>query len=137
MEKKTRGFWTTLVLVIYIIGGVSSIITALTNKSMAQIVPGVALSSGMIIYSIISAIIIIVITIGIFMWKKIAIYALAVYYPVNFLISLIIMDYSIGAPVVIGSIIGGIIGIVIAYLIVFSLLKKIKHNEEAENSMNV
>jgi len=137
MEKKTRGFWTTLVLVIYIIGGVSSIITALTNKSMAQIVPEVALSSGMIIYSIISAIIIIIITIGIFMWKKIAIYALAVYYPVNFLISLIMMDYSMGAPVVIGSIIGGIISIGIAYLIIFSLLKKIKYNEEVENSMNV
>ncbi|WP_346937362.1 hypothetical protein [Clostridium sp.] len=137
MEKKTRGFWTTLVLVVYIIGGVSSIITAFTNKSMAQIVPEVALSSGMIVYSIISAIIIIIITIGIFMWKKIAIYALAVYYPVNFLISLIMMDYSIGVPVVIGSIIGGIIGIVIAYLIVFSLLKKIKYNEEIENSMNV
>ncbi|WP_346914048.1 hypothetical protein [Clostridium sp.] len=137
MEKKTRGFWTTLVLVIYIIGGVSSIITALTNKSMAKIVPEVALSSGMIVYSIISAIIIIIITIGIFMWKKIAIYALAVYYPVNFLISLIMMDYSMGAPVIIGSIIGGIISIAIAYLIVFSLLKKIKHNEEVEDSMNV
>ncbi len=136
MEKKTRGFWTTLVLVIYILGGVGSIVTAITNKSLAEIVPEAALSSGLIIYSIISGIIIILISIGIFMWKKVAVYALAVYYPVNFLLGLITMDYSM-APVVIGSIIGGIIGIIITYLIVFSLLKKIKYNEEVENTMNV
>jgi len=70
------------------------------------------------------------------MWKKVAVYALAVYYPVNFLLGLITMDYSM-APVVIGSIIGGVIGIIITYLIVFSILKKIKYNEEVENTMNV
>lgn len=136
MEKKTRGFWTTLVLVLYILGGISSIVTAITNKSLAEIVPEAALSGGMIVYSIISGIIIILISIGIFMWKKVAVYALAVYYPVNFLLGLITMDYSM-APVVIGSIIGGIVGIIITYLIVFSLLKKIKYNEEVENTMNV
>ncbi|HAR84793.1 MAG TPA: hypothetical protein DCR69_03605 [Clostridium sp.] len=136
MERKTRGFWTTLVLVLYILGGISSIVTAITNKSLAEIVPEAALSSGMVVYSIISGIIIILISIGIFMWKKVAVYALAVYYPANFLLGLITMDYS-RTPLVIGSIIGGIIGIVIAYLIVFSLLKKIKYNEEVENTMNV
>ncbi len=136
MEKKTRGFWTTLVLVLYILGGISSIVTAITNKSLAEIVPEAALSSGMVVYSIISGIIIILISIGIFMWKKVAVYALAVYYPVNFLLGLITMDYSM-APVVIGSIIGGVIGIIITYLIVFSILKKIKYNEEVENTMNV
>ncbi|MBE6058854.1 MAG: hypothetical protein E7215_01580 [Clostridium sulfidigenes] len=136
MEKKTRGFWTTLMLVLYILGGLNSIIIAIGNKSLAEIVPEAALSSGLIIYSIISGIIFIVISIGIFMWKKVAVYALAVYYPVNFLIGLITMDYS-STPVVIGSIIGGIIGIIITYLIVFSLLKKIKYNEEIENTMNV
>lgn len=137
MEKKTRGFWTTLVLVLYIIGGVYEIIIALANKSLAKMVPEAALSTGAIAFAIISAIIIIAIAIGIFMWKKIAIYALAVYYPVTFLIGLVMMDYSMETVVLIVSIIGGIIGIVIAYLIIFSLLKKIKHNEEVENSMNV
>ena len=136
MEKKTRGFWTTLVLVLYIIGGVLGIISALANKSLAKIVPEVALSTGAIAFAIISGIIIIAITIGIFMWKKIAIYALAVYKPLSFIITLITMDYSVVAAVI-GSVIGGLIGIAIAYLIVFSLLKKIKHNEEVENSMNV
>lgn len=136
MEKKTRGFWTTLVLVLYIIGGVLGIISALANKSLAKIVPEVALSTGMIVSAIISGIIIIAITIGIFMWKKIAIYALAVYKPLSFIITLITMDYSVGA-MIIGTVIGGLIGIAIAYLIVFSLLKKIKHNEEVEDSMNV
>lgn len=136
MEKKTRGFWTTLVLVIYILGGISSIVTAIINKSLAEIVPEAALSSGMVVYSIISGIIIILISIGIFMWKKVAIYALAVYYPVNFLLGLITMDYSM-APVVIVSIIVGVIGIIISYLMVFSLLKKIKYNEEVKNTMNV
>ncbi len=136
MEKKKRGFWTTLVLVLYILGGVFGIISALTNKSLAKMVPEAALSTGMIVYAIISGIIIIVITIGIFMWKKIAIYALAVYQPLSFIITLITMDYSVGA-MVIGAVIGGVIGIAIAYLIIFSLLKKIKYNEEAEKSMNV
>lgn len=136
MEKKTRGFWTTLVLVFYILGGISSIVTAIINKSLAEIVPEAALSSGLIIYSIISGIIIILISIGIFMWKKVAVYALAVYYPVNFLLGLITMDYSM-APVVIVSIIVGVIGIIISYLMVFSLLKKIKYNEEVKNTMNV
>lgn len=136
MEKKTRGFWTTLVLVLYIIGGVLGIISALANKSLAKIVPEVALSTGVIVSAIISGIIIIAITIGIFMWKKIAIYALAVYKPLSFIITLITMDYSVGA-MIIGTVIGGLIGIAIAYLIVFSLLKKIKHNEEVEDSMNV
>lgn len=136
MEKKTRGFWTTLVLVLYIIGGVLGIISALANKSLAKMVPEVALSTGVIVYTVISCIIIIAITIGIFMWKKIAIYALAVYYPVTFLIGLVTMDYSVVA-VVIGAVIGGLVRIAIAYLIVFSLLKKIKHNEEVEDSMNV
>ncbi|MEW8993258.1 hypothetical protein [Clostridium sp.] len=131
MEKRTRGFWTTLVLVFYIIVGVLGIIGALANKSLAKMVPEAALSTGMIAYSIISAIIIIAIAIGIFMWKKIAIYALAVYEPISFLIGLIIAPFSWS------TVIGGVIGIAIAYLIVFSLLKKIKHNEEAENSMNV
>lgn len=136
MEKKTRGFWTTLVLVLYIIGGVLGIISALANKSLAKIVPEVALSTGVIVSAIISGIIIIAITIGILMWKKIAIYALAVYKPLSFIITLITMDYSVG-PMIIGTVIGGLIGIAIAYLIVFSLLKKIKHNEEVEDSMNV
>lgn len=136
MEKKTRGFWTTLVLVLYIIGGVLGIISALANKSLAKIVPEVALSTGVIVSAIISGIIIIAITIGIFMWKKIAIYALAVYKPLSFIITLITMDYSVGARII-GIVIGGLIGIIIAYLIVFSLLKKIKHNEEVEDSMNV
>ena len=136
MEKKTRGFWTTLVLVLYIIGGVGSLFTPLTNKSTAQMFPELALSSGMVVYTIISGIILLVITIGIFMWKKIAIYALAVYQPLSFIITLITMDYSDGATII-GIVIGGLIGILIAYLIVFSLLKKIKHNEEVENSMNV
>ncbi len=136
MEKKTRGFWTTLVLVFYILGGISSIVTAIINKSLAEIVPEAALSSGMVVYSIISGIIIILISIGIFMWKKVAVYALAVYYPVNFLLGLITMDYSM-APVVIVSIIVGVIGIIISYLMVFSLLKKIKYNEEVKNTMNV
>ncbi|WP_346846454.1 MULTISPECIES: hypothetical protein [unclassified Clostridium] len=136
MEKKTRGFWTTLVLVFYILGGISSIVTAIINKSLAEIVPEAALSSGMVVYSIISGIIIILISIGIFMWKKAAVYALAVYYPVNFLLGLITMDYSM-APVVIVSIIVGVIGIIISYLMVFSLLKKIKYNEEVKNTMNV
>ncbi len=130
MEKKGRGFWTTLVLVLYIIGGVLGIIGALANKSLAKIVPEYALSTGMIVYSIIGCIIIIAITIGIFMWKKIAIYALAVYQPVSFLIGLIIVPFSWS------TLISGAIGIIIAYLIVFSLLKKIKHNEEVEDSMN-
>ena len=136
MEKKTRGFWTTLVIVFYILGGISSIVTAIINKSLAEIVPEAALSSGMVVYSIISGIIIILISIGIFMWKKVAVYALAVYYPVNFLLGLITMDYSM-APVVIVSIIVGVIGIIISYLMVFSLLKKIKYNEEVKNTMNV
>lgn len=132
MEKKTRGFWTTLVLVLYIIGGVFGIIGALANKSLGKIVPEAAFSTGMIAYSIISCIIIIAITIGIFMWKKIAIYALAVYQPVSFLIGLIVTPIFSWITVI-----SGAIGIIIAYLIVFSLLKKIKHNEEVENSMNV
>jgi hypothetical protein len=132
MEKKTRGFWTTLVLVLYIIGGVLGIISALANKSLARIVPEVALSTGMIVSAIISGIIIVAITIGIFMWKKIAIYALAIYQPVSFLIGLITTPIFSWITVI-----SGAIGIIIAYLIVFSLLKKIKHNEEVENSMNV
>ncbi len=144
MEKKTRGFWTTLVLVLYIIGSVLSIISAATNKAMVSSmpeelvssVPQIALSSGMIVYTIISGIIVIAITIGIFMWKKVAIYALAIYQPLSFIISLIVADYSV-MTTVIGTIIGGVIGIAIAYLIVFSLLKKIKYNEEIEDSMNV
>lgn len=131
MEKKKRGFWTTLVLVLYIIGGVFGIIGALANKPLAKIVPEFALSTGAIVFAIISCIIIIAITIGIFMWKKIAIYALAVYEPISFLIGLIIAPFSWS------TVIGGVIGIAIAYLIVFSLLKKIKHNEEVEDSMNV
>ncbi len=136
MEKKKRGFWTTLVLVLYILGGVFQIMTAFTNKSLAKMVPEAAIGTGMIVYTIISSIIIIAITIGIFMWKKIAIYSLAIYQPLSFIIILITMDYSVGA-MVIGTVLGGVIRITIAYLIVFSLLKKIKHNEEAENSMNV
>lgn len=136
MEKKKRGFWTTLVLVLYILGGVGSLFTPLTNKSLAKIVPEAALSTGMIVSAIISGIIIIAITIGIFMWKKIAIYALAVYQPLSFIITLIRMDYSDGATII-GIVIGGLVGILIAYLVVFSLLKKIKHNEEVEDSMNV
>jgi hypothetical protein len=136
MEKKTRGFWTTLMLVLYILGGINSLFTPLTNKSTAQIYPELALSNGMVIFSVVLGIIIILISIGIFMWKKVAIYALAVYYPVTFLVNLITIDFSMG-PIAIGVIIGGIISIVISYLIVFSLLKKIKYNEEVENSMNV
>ncbi|WP_346888129.1 hypothetical protein [Clostridium sp. UBA1056] len=132
MEKKTRGFWTTLVLVLYIIGGVGSLFTPLSNKSTAQMFPELALSSGMVVYTIISGIILLVITIGIFMWKKIAIYALAVYQPVSFLIGLIVAPIFSWITVIFGA-----IGILIAYLIVFSLLKKIKHNEEVEDSMNV
>ncbi|HBA04126.1 MAG TPA: hypothetical protein DCW51_09390 [Clostridium sp.] len=123
-------------LVLYILGGIGSLFTPLTNKTTAQMFPELALSNGMVVFSIISGIILLVITIGIFMWKKVAVYALAVYYPVNFLLGLITMDYSM-APVVIGSIIGGVIGIIITYLIVFSILKKIKYNEEVENTMNV
>ncbi|WP_346885851.1 hypothetical protein [Clostridium sp. UBA4395] len=136
MEKKTRGFWTTLMLVIYILGGINSLFTPLTNKNTAQIYPELALSNGMVVFSVILGIIIILISIGIFMWKKMAVYALAVYYPVTFLVNLITIDFSMG-PIAIGIIIGGIISIVISYLIVFSLLKKIKYNEEAENTMNV
>lgn len=132
MEKKTRGFWTTLVLVLYILGGIALLLTPLSNKTTAQMFPELALSSGMVVYSIISGIIILVITTGIFMWKKIAIYALAVYQPVSFLIGLI------AAPIFSWlTVVSGVIGIIISYLIVFSLLKKIKHNEEVENSMNV
>ncbi|KEZ87756.1 hypothetical protein IO99_04420 [Clostridium sulfidigenes] len=136
MEKKTRGFWTTLVLVLYILGGINSLFTPLTNKNTAQIYPELALSNGMVVFSVILGIIIILISIGIFMWKKMAVYALAVYYPVTFLVNLITIDFSMG-PIAIGIIIGGIISIVISYLIVFSLLKKIKYNEEVENTMNV
>ncbi len=132
MEKKTRGFWTTLVLVFYILGGIGSLFTPLTNKTTAQMFPELALSNGMVVFSIISGIILLVITIGIFMWKKVAVYALAVYQPVCFLIGLIATPIFSWLTVVLG-----IIGIVIAYLIVFSLLKKMKHNEEIENSMNV
>jgi len=71
------------------------------------------------------------------MWKKIAIYALAVYEPLSFIVTLLTMDYSVGTAMIIGTVIGGLVGILIAYLIVFSLLKKIKHNEEVEDSMNV
>lgn len=136
MEKKTRGFWTTLMLVLYILGGINSLFTPLTNKNTAQIYPELALSNGMVVFSVILGIIIILISIGIFMWKKMAVYALAVYYPVTFLVNLITIDFSMG-PIAIGIIIGGIISIVISYLIVFSLLKKIKYNEEVENTMNV
>lgn len=136
MEKKTRGFWTTLMLVLYILGGINSLFTPLTNKNTAQIYPELALSNGMVVFSVILGIIIILISIGIFMWKKMAVYALAVYYPVTFLVNLITIDFSMG-PIAIGIIIGGIISIIISYLIVFSLLKKIKYNEEVENTMNV
>lgn len=136
MEKKTRGFWTTLMLVLYILGGINSLFTPLTNKNTAQIYPELALSNGMVVFSVILGIIIILISIGIFMWKKMAVYALAVYYPVTFLVNLITIDFSMG-PIAIGIIIGGIISIVISYLIVFSLLKKIKYNEEVKNTMNV
>ncbi|WP_346867472.1 MULTISPECIES: hypothetical protein [unclassified Clostridium] len=132
MEKKTRGFWTTLMLVLYILGGIGSLFTPLTNKTTAQMFPELALSNGMVVFSIISGIILLVITIGMFMWKKMAVYALAVYQPVCFLIGLIATPVFSWLTVV-----SGIIGIVIAYLIVFSLLKKIKYNEEVENSMNV
>lgn len=132
MEKKTRGFWTTLVLVLYIIGGIGSLFTPLTNKTTAQMFPELALSNGMVVFSIISGIILLVITIGMFMWKKVAVYALAVYQPVCFLIGLIATPIFSWLTVVLG-----IISIVISYLIVFSLLKKIKYNEEVENTMNV
>lgn len=154
MEKKTRGFWTTAVLVIYIIGVVFSLIGVVTNKLTASVTPDLAISGGMIAYSIISSIILLAITIGIFMWKKVAIYALAIYKPVIFLISLLITDFNASAEQLVSSIpsltvdgtvgiiigvtvIFGLIGIAIAYLIVFSLLKKLKYNEAINDSMNV
>ncbi|MEG1256079.1 hypothetical protein [Clostridium sp.] len=131
MEKKKRGFWTTLMLVLYIIGGVFSIIAPFTNELVKEFTPELALGTGQLIYSAISGVILIAITIGIFMWKKVAIYVLGVYQAISFIISLIITPFTWYGLV------GGLVGLGIVYLIVSSLLKKIKYNEEIEQSMNV
>ncbi|GEM_PF-374435 len=154
MEKKTRGVFITIILILYLIGAAFGLLGVVTNILGGSAIPGAEVSTGTLVYSIVKVVGIIPIVIGIFMWKKVAVYALAVYEPIIFILGLIITDFRAAAEQsaalveginveavmttsVVTYVIYGVIWIALAYLVVFMALKKIKHNEEIENSMNV
>ncbi|WP_142413214.1 hypothetical protein [Hathewaya massiliensis] len=129
-EKPKRGCFLTGWLVLGLIGSFFGMFIIFSNSYMVKVLPEYPkFSTSVLVVSTIASIIQFASTIGIFLWKKVAVYLYAGIALFNFAYSFFMNEISTT------TIISGIIGVLLNLWAAYTLMKLFKEMEDSEKEI--